>query len=88
VQSPCNPVIEDYTEIFYMLDEWDIPCIQYKTSLRGPISMRKVNGLSLIFIDFYVPALTPCLNSTEILLLLSENIILFADNIVCFELFV
>jgi hypothetical protein len=28
VQSPCNPLIEDYTEIFYMIDEWDIPPIQ------------------------------------------------------------
>jgi hypothetical protein len=35
--------------------------------------MRKVDGLSLIFIDFYVPALTPRLNSTETSLQLSEN---------------
>jgi hypothetical protein len=40
--------------------------------------MRKVGGLSLIFIDFYVPALTPRLNSTEPSLQLSDNIILFA----------
>jgi hypothetical protein len=40
--------------------------------------LRKVDGLSLIFIDFYVPALTPRLNSTETSLQLSENIILFA----------
>jgi hypothetical protein len=25
MQSPCNPLIEDYTEIFYMTDEGDIP---------------------------------------------------------------
>jgi hypothetical protein len=36
--------------------------------------MRKVDGLSLIFIDFYVPALS----STETLLQLSENITFFA----------
>jgi hypothetical protein len=27
--------------------------------------MRTVDGLSLIFIDFYFPALTPRLNGTE-----------------------
>jgi hypothetical protein len=46
--------------------------------LRGPKSMRKVGGLNPILIDFYVPALTPSLNSTETSLQLSENIILFA----------
>jgi hypothetical protein len=65
VQSPCNPLIEYYTEIFYMIDEGDILSIQCKFSLRGPKSMSKVNGLSLNFIDFYVPALTPRLNSTK-----------------------
>jgi hypothetical protein len=53
VQSPCNPLIEDYTEILYMIDKGDIPPIQCKMSLRGPRSMRKVDGPSLIFIDFY-----------------------------------
>jgi hypothetical protein len=40
--------------------------------------MRKVNGLSLIFIDFYVTALTPRLNITEPSLQLSENVAFFA----------
>jgi hypothetical protein len=40
-----------------MIDKGDIPSIQCKMSLGGPKSMRKVDGLSLIFIDFYVPAL-------------------------------
>jgi hypothetical protein len=40
--------------------------------------MRTVDGLSLIFIDFYVPALAPRLNSTETSLQLSENTTLFA----------
>jgi hypothetical protein len=39
--------------------------------------MRKVDGPSLIFIDFYVSALTPRLNSTETSLQLSDNITLF-----------
>jgi hypothetical protein len=34
--------------------------------------------MSLIFIDFYVPALTPRLNNTETKLQLSENITQFA----------
>jgi hypothetical protein len=36
VQSPCNPLIKDYTQIFYMIDEGDILSIQYKVSLWGP----------------------------------------------------
>jgi hypothetical protein len=42
-------------------------------SLMGPKSMSKVDALSLIIIDFYVPALTPRLNSTETSLQLSET---------------
>jgi hypothetical protein len=47
-------------------------------SLRGPNSMRRVDGLNLIVIDFYVPVLTPRLSNIETSLLLSENITLFA----------
>jgi hypothetical protein len=78
VQSPCNPLIEDYTEIFYTTDEGDAPSIQCKMGLREPKSMRKVDGLSFIFIDFYVQVLTPCLYNTETSLQLSENTTLFA----------
>jgi hypothetical protein len=65
VHSPCNCLNEDYTEIFYMIDKEDILSIQCKMSVRGPKSMRKVDGLSLSLIDFYVSALTPRLNITE-----------------------
>jgi hypothetical protein len=34
--SPCNPFIEDYTQVLYMNDKGDILSIQYKVSLRGP----------------------------------------------------
>jgi hypothetical protein len=61
-----------------MLDEGDIPFNQCKMSLTGPKSMRKVDGLSLILIDFYVPLLTPHLSSTKTSLQLSKNITLFA----------
>jgi uracil phosphoribosyltransferase len=47
-----------------MIDKGDIPSIQCTMMLGGPESMRKVDALSLIFIDFYVAALTPRLNST------------------------
>jgi hypothetical protein len=79
VQSSYNPLVKNYTEIFHMTDEGDIPSIQCKMSLRGPKSMRKVDGLSLMFVDFYVRALTKRLNSTETSLQLSENITHFAD---------
>jgi hypothetical protein len=78
VQSPSNPLIEDYTEIFYMTDEGDTLYTQCKMSLRGPMSMRTVDGLSLIFIGFYVSVLTTRLNSNETSPQLCENIILFA----------
>jgi hypothetical protein len=51
-----------------MIDEGDILSNQCKMNLRGPKSMSKVDGLNFIFIDFYVAALTPLLNSTETLL--------------------
>jgi hypothetical protein len=35
VQSPCNPLIEDYTEIFHSTEQADIPSMQCKMSLRG-----------------------------------------------------
>jgi hypothetical protein len=56
----------------------DIPSIQCKMSLRRPESMRKVDGLSLIIIYFYVPALILHLSGIENLLHISENIALFA----------
>jgi hypothetical protein len=56
-----------------MSDEGNIHFIQCKMSRKGPKSMRKVDGLSFILIDFYVPALTPRLSIIETLLQLSEN---------------
>jgi hypothetical protein len=70
--------MEDHTEIFYMIDEGVIRFIECKMNLRRHKSVRKVDGLSLILIDFYLAAFTPLLNSTETSLQLSENIILFA----------
>jgi hypothetical protein len=42
--SPYNPLIEDYTHIFYMIDKRDISSIQCNVSLRGPKSMRKLTS--------------------------------------------
>jgi hypothetical protein len=60
-----------------MIGKGDIPSVQYEMSLRGPKSVRKVDGLSLILIDIYVAALKPRLISTGTSLQLSENITLF-----------
>jgi hypothetical protein len=60
-----------------MIDQGDISSIHFKMSLKGPHSMRTVDGLNLIFVYFYVKALTPRLNNTETSLQLSENITLF-----------
>jgi hypothetical protein len=49
-----------------------------KGESEGNKSMRKIYGLSLISIGFYVPVLTQRLSSSETSLQLSENIILFA----------
>jgi hypothetical protein len=59
-------LIEDYAKISYVTDEGDIASIQCKMSIRGSKSVRKVDGLILIFVDFYVLELTPRLNNTEI----------------------
>jgi hypothetical protein len=45
--------------------------------------MYRVDSLGLIFIDLYVPALTPRLNSTETTLQDSENMNLFAVCRIC-----
>jgi hypothetical protein len=42
------------TQIFYMIDEGDVPSIKRKMSLRERKCMRQVDGLSIIFTDFYV----------------------------------
>jgi hypothetical protein len=61
-----------------MIDKGNIPSVQCKMSLRGPKSMRNVDGFCLVFIDFCIPALTPLLNITDTSLQLFENITPFA----------
>jgi hypothetical protein len=62
MQFLCNPLVEDYTEMFHINDEGDIFSIQCQMSLRGSESTRRVDGLSLTFIDYNVAALTLCPN--------------------------
>jgi hypothetical protein len=78
MQSPCDPLIKDHTEIFYIIYKWNVPSIQCKERLWGSNSMREVDCLNLVFIDFYVPALTPRLDCIKTALQLSENIALLA----------
>jgi hypothetical protein len=58
VQSPCNFLIENYTEIFSTICERNISSIQCKNRFGWSNSMGEVDCLSLFFIDFYVPALS------------------------------
>jgi hypothetical protein len=62
VQSPCNPLIEDYTEIFYTIYKWNISSIQCEMRHRWMTTAREVDPVSLIFINFDIPALTPGLH--------------------------
>jgi hypothetical protein len=64
------------TEIIYLVCKF--PSIQCMTSLNRSTSTREVDGLTLISIDFYVPALTPLFYRSEAALQLSDNITSFA----------
>jgi hypothetical protein len=74
MQSQCNPLIEDYTQLFYMIDERDVLSVECEVRLRLSTSMREVGGLSFIFSDFNVPALASRLSWIKKALQLSENI--------------
>jgi hypothetical protein len=54
-----------------------VPSIQYELSLDRSKSTGEIDSPSLIFIDLYVPALTPLHHGSEVALQLSENIALF-----------
>jgi hypothetical protein len=64
-------LLSKVTPRYFRGDALSIHC---KMSLRESKSMRKLNGPSLVFVDFYVPALAQSLNFTETSLQLSENI--------------
>jgi hypothetical protein len=75
-------VLKVLASAFYMwsfqvqiFGKWDILSIQCNMSLR-PLVYEK-SGLSLLFIDFNILAITPHLNSTETLLQPSDNITFF-----------
>jgi hypothetical protein len=56
MQFPYIPIVEDYTKVFYMIQEGDFPSVQCMTNLRWPKSMWEADGPKFIFIDFNVPA--------------------------------
>jgi hypothetical protein len=62
MQSPCNPLVKDYTEVFYTIHKWNILSAQCEMNFMWSKSMREVDGTSFIFIDFNVPVFIPCLN--------------------------
>jgi hypothetical protein len=45
-----------------MIHKWGIPSFRCKASLNRSTAMRLLDGLILIFTDFYVPAFTPRLH--------------------------
>jgi hypothetical protein len=57
VESPCNLLVEDYTEIFYMIHTGNVPSVQCEMNLSFSKSMKEVGGPSFILIDFNIPAL-------------------------------
>jgi hypothetical protein len=61
-----------------MIREKYVPSVQSEMSQRWSKCMREVDGPSLIFTDFNVPALARCINLPETTLQLSENIPRFA----------
>jgi hypothetical protein len=70
--------LHGHTEIFYIIYKRNVPSIQCKKRLRFSNSMSEIDFLSLVFIDFYVPALTPRLYCIKTALQLTENIALLA----------
>jgi hypothetical protein len=65
VKSPCNFLIEDYAKIFCPIYKRNISSIQCKMGLRRSTTARKINPLSVIFINFNIPAFTPELYLAE-----------------------
>jgi hypothetical protein len=58
-------ITEDYTEIFHLSNEEDVPPIQCQATLDHLTSTREADGFNIIFSYFYVPALTPCFSFIE-----------------------
>jgi predicted Zn-dependent protease with MMP-like domain len=77
MQSPCNALTRDYTQIFYVIDEGDMPSIQCKMSLRGPKPVRKVdiNPVRTSEETHYVSATKP-----SRLMLFRETVVVYCEN--------
>jgi hypothetical protein len=76
MRSPCNSPIENYTDIFYIFYKEHVPSFQCRLSIDRSMSTGEVDGLRFIFIDLYVPELTPHLFYVQVALELSEYIAL------------
>jgi hypothetical protein len=51
MQSLCNPLIEDYTEIFYMTDKGDMTWFRGRVSLRLAVNIDFLCNLGTDRID-------------------------------------
>jgi hypothetical protein len=76
--SPYNLSIKNYTEIFYLVNDGNVPSLQGKMRLCRSSSMGETDSQSLIFTDFNILALTSWLQWWQAMLELSGNITLFA----------
>jgi hypothetical protein len=39
MQSPCNPLVEDYTEVFYMIRKGDVQKVEVTLRLFPPVRL-------------------------------------------------
>jgi len=56
-RKPWRNFYKNYAVVFYMIYPGHVPYIECKMSLDQSASMRKIDCLSLVFIEFHVPEL-------------------------------
>jgi hypothetical protein len=78
MQSTCNPLVEDFDQVFCMINEGGVPPSHCEMNLRWSKSIRYVDDLSFILIYFNLPALALRLNCIETTLQLSGEHTFFA----------
>jgi hypothetical protein len=77
VDCTCKPPTKDYTQIIILVYKGDVSSIQGQMCLDRFTCTGEIDGLNLIFINFYVPPLATLLHPSEAALQFSENITFF-----------
>jgi hypothetical protein len=52
IKSPCNLLVEDYIEVFYMIHNVVVPFVQCEMNIRLSKSVTEVDGPNFIFFFF------------------------------------